>query len=197
MSSNRKILLSVCLGLMATVFSSDCSAQLHRPMRWLGQGFSDGYHRCNPGPNSDYYDPYTVHNSLLIHQNPEAYGVMPNRYRSSGLLKPGVPFWEYASPKDDLDRPGFNSIPGNGVIDPSIAPSIDPAFGARRQPDADHPNHRFEVHWSNQTGEESSSQPTGQNRKQDTTLSRLKNIRIGQSSRKSQSDQRVFSIRKR
>ena len=39
--------------------------------RWLGQGWSAGYHHQNPGPNSDYYNPYTAHNSMLISRMPQ------------------------------------------------------------------------------------------------------------------------------
>jgi hypothetical protein len=38
--------------------------------RWLGQGWSAGYHHQNPGPNTDYYNPYTAHNSMLISRMP-------------------------------------------------------------------------------------------------------------------------------
>lgn len=54
--------------LVVTVFSSVGAAQVRKRqpvLRWMGQGFGDGYHQCNRGPNSDYYNPYSTHNSLL------------------------------------------------------------------------------------------------------------------------------------
>ncbi len=54
--------------LVITVLSSVSSAQLRNRqplLRWMGQGFGDGYHQCNRGPVSDYYNPYSAHNSLL------------------------------------------------------------------------------------------------------------------------------------
>lgn len=57
--------------LVMTTFSSVSSAQLRNRqhvLRWMGQGFGDGYHQCNPGPNSDYYNPYSAHNSWLHSQ---------------------------------------------------------------------------------------------------------------------------------
>lgn len=84
--------------MVVTIFSSVSTAQNRRLSRWGGEWFSDGYHRGNPGPNSDYYNPYTAHNSLLISENPEAaYHVYPNGYRASGI-RMGIPFSVYASP---------------------------------------------------------------------------------------------------
>ncbi len=37
-------------------------------MRWAGHGIGPGYHWRNPGPNTDYYNPWTMHNSHLISQ---------------------------------------------------------------------------------------------------------------------------------
>ena len=57
--------------------------------RWLGQGWSAGYHHQNPGPNSDYYNPYTAHNSMLISRMPgyqagqRQYGYHTNAHGSS------------------------------------------------------------------------------------------------------------------
>ncbi len=51
--------------MVVTVLSSTSFAQKHRYLRWVGYGISDGYHVANPGPNSDYYNPYTKHNSAL------------------------------------------------------------------------------------------------------------------------------------
>ena len=70
----RPVLFTIATALLLiTVFSSTSEAQRRgfcqpgqNTFRWLGHGYSAGYHWQNPGPNSDYYNPYSVHNSLLI-----------------------------------------------------------------------------------------------------------------------------------
>lgn len=52
--------------MVVTVLSSTSFGQKTRYMRWVGHGISDGYHVGTPGPNSDYYNPYTKHNSDLL-----------------------------------------------------------------------------------------------------------------------------------
>ncbi len=107
--------------MVATLFSSLSSAQqTRRPLRWLGQGISDGYHQCNPGPNSDYYNPYTAHNSMLISQNPGMYG-MPQRRVQEGPIQVGVPFSVYAAPAPVNSSRSFQSLPGV-PIDNSFVP---------------------------------------------------------------------------
>ncbi len=51
--------------MVVTVLASTGFTQTKRYMRWVGYGISDGYHVATPGPNSDYYNPYTKHNSAL------------------------------------------------------------------------------------------------------------------------------------
>lgn len=57
--------------LVTTAFSTDdASAQRHKPTwnyltRFLGGGHSAGYHWRTPGPNVDYYNPYSRTNSTL------------------------------------------------------------------------------------------------------------------------------------
>lgn len=65
------------LALLVTLFSlalvQDATAQWYpygaRPVRsvdrWLGLGYSAGYHTQNPGPDSDYYQPYSDLNTGL------------------------------------------------------------------------------------------------------------------------------------
>lgn len=108
--------------LVITVLSSVSSAQLRnrQPLfRWLGQGFGDGYHQCNPGPNSDYYNPYSAHNSLLHSQtNPDGF---QDNY--------GVPHPVYSAPTHG--RIQFETSPGQ-VIDSTFDP-LDPARSRTRQ----------------------------------------------------------------
>jgi hypothetical protein len=53
--------------------------------RWLGIGWSGGYHWRNPGPNSDYYNPYNDQNSMSIGntsaQNWRGTNFTPNSFR--------------------------------------------------------------------------------------------------------------------
>lgn len=39
---------------------------VQKPLRFLGGGWSGGYHWRNPGYDSSYYHPYSAHNSLRI-----------------------------------------------------------------------------------------------------------------------------------
>jgi len=104
--------------MVATLFSSISSAR--RPLRWLGQGFSDGYHRCTPGPNSDYYNPYTAHNSMLISRNPGMYG-LPQQRSQFGPIESGIPFSVYAAPAPVDGSKAFQALPGQ-AIDNSFVP---------------------------------------------------------------------------
>ena len=86
--------------------------------RWLGQGWSAGYHHQNPGPNSDYYNPYTAHNSMLISRMPQyqtghhQYGnhsilphsSFPNHSGSSWDQGPGQSIQPTFVPVDDVDE---------------------------------------------------------------------------------------------
>ena len=45
--------------------------------RWLGNGYSDGYHTRNPGPDSSYYNPYSLHNSNRVFLPTEGSPVLP------------------------------------------------------------------------------------------------------------------------
>jgi len=38
---------------------------INRYHRFMGAFYSDGYHRCSPGPDVSYYNPYSAHNSPL------------------------------------------------------------------------------------------------------------------------------------
>lgn len=119
--------LLVAAVLLTTAFSSVSSAQWRRsglmgqrrPLRVLGHGCSAGYHWRNPGPNSDYYNPYSAHNSQLTSQTGGEYGFFPNyggqRYSPTG-------------------EPNYETLPGNPIegdfspATPSV-PSDTPANG--------------------------------------------------------------------
>lgn len=71
--TQRLGLICLALGLLA-IFVDTTDAQiriLQRSNRAFGHWTGPGYHKCNPGPNSSYYNPWTRHNSLLISRTPE------------------------------------------------------------------------------------------------------------------------------
>jgi hypothetical protein len=77
------------LALLITLFSvalvQEADAQWYpygaRPVRsldrWLGIGYSAGYHTQNPGPDSDYYQPYSDLNTGLQSWLPVDSGIQP------------------------------------------------------------------------------------------------------------------------
>jgi hypothetical protein len=145
--SFRTFLIAVLsIGAIGTI-ASDCQAQntfkRYRPLRWLGQGFSDGYHRCNPGYESSYYNPYSAHNSQLVSQSPEYLAVAGRfndrpAYGGSNRFFAGVPFSVYAAPP----QTGLPSLSAPGqLIESSFAPSQpaaeEPLFNNDFQPDED------------------------------------------------------------
>jgi hypothetical protein len=77
------------LALLITLFSvalvQEADAQWYpygaRPVRsldrWLGIGYSDGYHTQSPGPDSDYYQPYSDLNTGLQNWLPADSGLQP------------------------------------------------------------------------------------------------------------------------
>ena len=92
----------ICAVLLTTVFSSTGSAQWRgnrQPgqlvFRWLGQGYGPGYHWQNPGPNSNYYNPYSDHNSRLI-SRPDLYPQQDMAPVTSD--NKSVPYSVYSSP---------------------------------------------------------------------------------------------------
>ncbi len=107
--------------IVVTVFASTGSAQIKRPLRWLGQGFSDGYHRCNPGPDSDYYNPYSDHNTYLVHQYGATNAPAMNSYRAPGTGRGSVPFSVYAIPAPATGDPTLTTLPAE-VDDNSFIP---------------------------------------------------------------------------
>ena len=103
MSLKKIVLAALAVLVVCGSFALPCHAQnsfRHRPLRWLGQGFSDGYHRCNPGYDTSYYNPYSAHNSNLISQSPEymAINPVPTNQELPQRFFNGIPFSAYAAP---------------------------------------------------------------------------------------------------
>jgi hypothetical protein len=112
MPFTRILGFGLSLVIVVTVLSSVGSAQIKRPLRWLGQGFSDGYHQCTPGPNSDYYNPYSEHNTYLYYQQQHpspGYSEVSNNRRTQ--VNRSVPYSVYAAPATVDNDPTFTILP--------------------------------------------------------------------------------------
>ena len=122
---------SICLILSSaavmTLAADDSVAQLgrtgkfhhqpvHRVGRFLGTGYSAGYHHCNPGPDVGYYNPYSAHNSYLVSQSPEYLAQYGNRDRRVWMQQHGGQF----------NQAGYMTGVGNGQALPGV--TVDAEF---------------------------------------------------------------------
>ena len=122
----RPVLYTIATALLlTTVFSSTSDAQwrgFRQPgqnvVRWLGHGYSAGYHSQTPGPNSDYYNPYSVHNSLLISQ--QGGGYASDSYSYFGYQPEGA---SSSSDAPNGTGPGPQNQ-GGQLITPSFEPAV-------------------------------------------------------------------------
>ena len=97
------LLVLLAVGTMISHADAQNTFRRHRPLRWLGQGFSDGYHRCSPGYDTSYYNPYSAHNSVLLSQTPQFRQLNNTQNYEVGASQElrffgGVPFSVYAAP---------------------------------------------------------------------------------------------------
>lgn len=133
----KSLLSSVVIAVLAVTFFPATSSAQHRPhhrhLRWLGQGFGDGYNRCNPGLNSDYYNPYSAHNTFLVSQSPRFSALLwnPQQLLENGTIRQGVPFAIYAAP-----RQAPAPIPASN---PQFNNSFEPIKPARANKKRNHP----------------------------------------------------------
>ncbi len=104
--------------LLTLLGSSPVSAQwrgIRSPaqmvLRNLGHGFGPGYHSRTPGPNSDYYNPYSAHNSMLISQ-------MGPQPQTSRYLEGNRPHWAVVD--DSIDSTNNRSGGDFQLPPPSI-----------------------------------------------------------------------------
>ena len=123
MPFTRMTRLGLAMVIVVTVFSSVSSAQIKRPLRWLGEGFSDGYHRCNPGPNSDYYNPYSANNSYLHHKSAAPSSFSSNSYRTNRTEEFGAPFSVPAVPASFGSESTLSTLPSR-IFDSSYVPTL-------------------------------------------------------------------------
>ncbi len=121
MSCKKRLVLLASAILLSTILTSNAAAQnslgRQRPLRWLGQGYSDGYHRCNPGHDSSYYNPYSFHNSMLYSQTADFQRLQTQNYAFESMhdrrFFSGVPFSVYAAPPSN--QRSYPALRGNWI----------------------------------------------------------------------------------
>ena len=131
MSFKKVSLVALVAFVVCGSFALPCQAQntfkRQRVLRWLGQGFGDGYHRQNPGYDTSYYNPYSAHNSLLISQSPEymAISPVPTNQELPRRFFNGVPFSAYAAPPQlNSNLQSMPSQQFQGSFSPSIGSGL-------------------------------------------------------------------------
>ncbi len=123
MTLQRILIVTTAVLMLTMLLSTESSAQSrlkrHQPVgRFLGLGWGlSGYHYCNPGPNSDYYNPYTVRNSVLMSPHPTATNGQPAYPELFGTSTPGIP----EVPQQALPVIDHSTPPAAAPIDPSSA----------------------------------------------------------------------------
>ena len=132
MSLKKISLVALVVLIVGGSFVLPCQAQntfrRQRALRWLGQGFGDGYHRQNPGYDTSYYNPYSAHNSRLISQSPEymAINPVPTNQELPRRFFNGVPFSAYAAPPQvNSNYQASPSQQFQGSFSPSIGSGLD------------------------------------------------------------------------
>ena len=121
MSCKKRMVLLTSVILLSGILTSNAEAQTslgrQRPLRWLGQGYSDGYHRCNPGHDSSYYNPYSFHNSMLYSQTADFQRLQTQNYAFESMQDrrffSGVPFSVYAAPPSN--QRSYPALRGNWI----------------------------------------------------------------------------------
>lgn len=157
--------LGLALLLFFTVLSSVSSAQMLRPLRWLGQGYGDGFNRCNPRTNSDYYNPYSVHNSTLISRDPNGASMLYDSDFIQGSTQPGTPFAVYAAPQPaDADAKSDSEMSteaGEDTQGPNLPDDKDSADDAKMNKQEEEDESAFIQLQHNQFVPRSQTSPTG------------------------------------
>lgn len=89
--------------------------------RFLGLGYGNGYHCRTPGPHTDYYNPYSAHNSYLISRNQTGgrYSNISTGYAMGGM-NGSISHSEYTATQSD-GYSVFESLPGQ-----TVSPSFEP-----------------------------------------------------------------------
>ena len=110
------------------LIESESQAQIFRRTpgqelgRFLGLGYGNGYHCRTPGPQADYYNPYSAHNSYLVSRNENVgrFSNMSTGYAVGGNMGGSVPHSVYTGTQSN-DFSVFESVPGQ-----TMTPSFEP-----------------------------------------------------------------------
>lgn len=130
MTSRFSVRLLSALSVAAVVGSmfgtSESQAQHFRPGqelgRLLGVGIGNGYHCRTPGPNVDYYNPWSATNSHLVSRYQDTGAWQSGHGGMQGLSDPNqfVPHRVYTGHSDGYSV--FENVPGQ-----TLTPSFEPA----------------------------------------------------------------------
>lgn len=134
-------LMCLAFAMVSIALPEDSDAQLRifdqvvqRPFRALGHGTGPGYHRCNPGPDTGYYNPWSQKNSFLISQSPEFLSRFGHEDRSPmSMLRSGQSAYTMNNAAFGTGYTG-NSVPLNADFVPTAQNKSD-----FNQPPADIP----------------------------------------------------------
>jgi hypothetical protein len=117
----RLLIWTVLMGAGSLVGSAEnCQAQCHpwkqpgqKALRWLGGGWSAGYHGENPGYDSRYYHPYSAHNSTLISPGMQSYPHLASPHNAYYDLNPQPSVIRNPLERDEVNsrRPEALQIP--------------------------------------------------------------------------------------
>ena len=96
--------------------------------RFLGLGYGNGYHCRTPGPQADYYNPYSAHNSSLVSHGHTGggYSNMNTGY-AIGSLGGSIPHAVYTGTQP-TSHSVFESLPGR-----TVTPSFEPVNKRKAQ----------------------------------------------------------------
>ncbi len=147
----RRAWQCLILGVVLSIGSSVASAQpvgdrwtsLVRPVqgtaRFLGFGYSRGYHQKSPGPDSRYYHPYTIQNSNLIARGDEhLFPERGSRWNYGQADGPAAP----SSPPTKSDSTYRDLHPMHQPIPPSILDMELSLFEETPHDSTSNPEHR-------------------------------------------------------
>ena len=129
--------IAVVLFAVLSSLTTECQAQRRRFVpgqelgRFLGVFQGPGFHCNNPGQNTNYYNPYSAHNSRVIYPNE------PRRVGSGYSLfdADSVPHSSYTG-RDSRQHSVFESLPGQSV-QPSFEPAVDRTKKGGQDADSD------------------------------------------------------------
>ena len=137
--STRIATLTIAVVLFAVLLSltSECQAQRRRFVpgqqtgRFLGVFQGPGYHCADAGQNTDYYNPYSAHNSKLIYPNAPQHGLQGYSLFDAD----SVPHSNYTG-RNNGQHSVFESLPGQSV-QPLFEPAVDRTKKKRQAAESD------------------------------------------------------------